>query len=96
MKLNFDPNQDYQLDAIKAIVDVFEGQPLYNEQLIINNAQLQSSNGSTLFNEYGIGNNLEFLRLDQLGNNIRNVQLRNGISPLSNDEIVNNGWNFSI
>ncbi len=30
MKLNFDPNQDYQLDAIKEIVNVFEGQAIYN------------------------------------------------------------------
>ncbi len=28
MKLHFDPNQDYQLQAIKSIVDIFEGQPL--------------------------------------------------------------------
>jgi restriction endonuclease len=28
MKLHFDPNQSYQLDAIRAITDVFEGQGL--------------------------------------------------------------------
>lgn len=27
MKLKFDPNQQYQLDAIQAVVDVFAGQP---------------------------------------------------------------------
>ncbi len=27
MKLQFEPNQQYQLDAIKTVVDVFEGQP---------------------------------------------------------------------
>ena len=26
MKLQFDPKQDYQLDAIKAVVDLFAGQ----------------------------------------------------------------------
>lgn len=26
MKIQFDSNQDYQLDAIKAVVDVFDGQ----------------------------------------------------------------------
>ena len=28
MKLHFDPNQQYQLDAINSIVGIFEGQPL--------------------------------------------------------------------
>lgn len=27
MKLKFDPNQQYQLDAIRAVVDIFKGQP---------------------------------------------------------------------
>ena len=27
MKLRFDPNQQYQLDAIRAVVDIFKGQP---------------------------------------------------------------------
>lgn len=93
MKLNFDPNQEYQLDAIKAVIDVFEGQALNNEQLSLNNDHYDSG---VLFNEFGIANNLDFSRLDQLGNNIRTVQLRNGINPFSNDEIVTNGWNFSV
>lgn len=33
MKLKFDPNQDYQKQAIDAIVDVFEGQPLISSAL---------------------------------------------------------------
>lgn len=28
MKIQFDPKQQYQLDAVAAVVDVFEGQPL--------------------------------------------------------------------
>ena len=28
MKLHFDPNQQYQLDAVKFIIDIFDGRPL--------------------------------------------------------------------
>ena len=28
MKLEFDGHQDYQLEAIKAVIDIFDGQPL--------------------------------------------------------------------
>jgi type III restriction enzyme len=102
MKLNFDPNQDYQLNAIKAIVDIFEGQMVVSDQWSVSGyydsyfPTTDNQEPTTIFNEYGIGNNLDFTRLDQLGNNIRKVQIANNIQPLSNDEIVNNGWNFSV
>ncbi|OGW54413.1 MAG: hypothetical protein A2Z60_00930 [Nitrospirae bacterium RIFCSPLOWO2_02_42_7] len=28
MKLHFDSNQEYQIEAIRAVADIFEGQPL--------------------------------------------------------------------
>jgi|SRR3990172_3624458 len=31
MKLHFDSNQEYQIEAIRAITDLFEGQPLSSE-----------------------------------------------------------------
>lgn len=91
MKLNFDPNQDYQLDAIKAIVDVFEGQPLSGEQLIVNSEQSTGSDSSSLFNEYGIGNNL-ILEDEQILKNLQAIQQRNGITPTNHLF----GMNFSI
>jgi len=51
MKLNLDPNQVYQLDAIKAVVVVFEGQPLNNEHVSFNSEHFE---GGVLFNEISI------------------------------------------
>ena len=34
MKLHFNPNQSYQLDAIRAVTDIFKGQE--NSQLSLN------------------------------------------------------------
>ncbi|MFH1052255.1 MAG: DEAD/DEAH box helicase family protein [bacterium] len=91
MKLNFDPNQDYQLEAIKAIVDVFEGQPLSSEQLTVNSEQLSNTNNSTLFSEYGIGNNL-ILSEEQILKNLQTIQKANKINESEKLE----GLNFSV
>ena len=32
MKLRFESNQEYQLEAIRSVVDIFEGQPLSTGQ----------------------------------------------------------------
>ena len=76
MKLQFDGSQDYQLAAVRAVVDVFEGQPLGGGEL----AGFSRQEGSALeFTERGVGNNL-VLSEEQLLENIRRVQARNGLA----------------
>lgn len=73
MKLQFDPNQEYQLDAVKSVVDLFEGQ--------------QTTSGANLFdvsaigmfrNEQGMGNLLHITQ-ENLVENLRKTQERNHI-----------------
>jgi len=41
MKLHFDSKQEFQLEAVKTITDIFEGQPLSSGDQLKTNAVLQ-------------------------------------------------------
>jgi len=91
MKLHFDSKQEFQLEAIKAVTDIFEGQPLNNSDF-----QFSINQPGSLLTEYGIGNRLDFSESDQLHDNIRKIQAKNGIKVLTKDKIIENGWNISV
>lgn len=86
MKIKFDDNQQYQLDAINAVVDLFEGQPLASGAY-----EFSLKNNDQLFSELGLGNCLT-LAEDTLLENLRAVQRRNGISESN----ALDGMNFSV
>lgn len=69
MKLHFDSKQEFQLEAIKAITDIFEGQPLSSSDF-----EFSISQPGALLTENGFGNKLAFPQLDQLAENIQLVQ----------------------
>ena len=87
MKLHFDPNQDYQLKAIKSVVDIFEGQPLSHSDF-----EFAITSDSLLFTENGVGNDV-VLSEEQLLENVKAVQKSNGIVPLSEKL---EGLNFTV
>jgi type III restriction enzyme len=89
MKIKFDSNQDYQLDAIKAVVDVFDGQPLAQGDYEIRFDAV----GGDLLSDLGVGNNL-VLSEDRIVQNIRAVQEQNEIQPRIED--LSEGMNFSV
>lgn len=74
MKLKFDPNLDYQLEAINSIVDIFDGQSITQTNFTVATDETLFSEGSDL----GIGNRLE-LTDEELLKNIQQIQLRNGL-----------------
>jgi len=71
MKLKFRSDLKYQRDAIDAVVDLFEGQPLAR-------GELEIGSPGALFSELGYGNRL-VLSAEALAENLRRVQERNGI-----------------
>lgn len=86
MKLNFDPNQQYQLDAINSIVRVFEGQPLNHGDFsfTIDNRNIITPIG-------GVGNQLT-ISPEQILANVQAVQKENEISLSSELD----GMHFSV
>lgn len=75
MKIKFDDNQQYQLDAIRAVVDLFDGQPLSQSRL---NAPLSTPIGE-FFSEFAVGNQLAVDEF-QIFQNLQAIQKANAIS----------------
>jgi type III restriction enzyme len=87
MKLVFDPNQEYQAQAVKSTVDIFEGQPLNQGDF-----GFSISENGQLFNENGVGNQIVISK-ERILSNLRNVQKRNGINDISEKL---DGMHFSV
>lgn len=92
MKIQFDPNLDFQAEAISSIVDIFKGQETCRTNFTV--APLQQGEGfleGFEQNDLGIGNRLRLLPEDVLAN-VQQVQLRNGLAPSEHLD----GMNFTV
>ena len=79
MKLQFDPKQQYQIDAVDAAVELFDGQPLNKGDFEISfEAAGQGLFASQVQTELGIGNRLTIDR-EVLLKNLQRVQERNDV-----------------
>jgi len=87
MKLKFDPNLQFQMVAVNAMTDVFDGQPLSEGDL-----EIGFKRQDRIFQtEIGVGNSL-VLDDSTLLENVRLVQDRNGIKKLPSFQ----GMHFSV
>ena len=87
MKLHFDSNQEYQIEAIRAVTDIFEGQPLSGGDF-----EFSFTESGALLSENGVGNRLT-LTEEQIWDNVRRIQQHNEIKN-GNTELQ--GMNFSV
>ena len=77
MKIKFNPDLDFQREAIDSVVELFEGNPLCQSNFTV--SSLYGQRG-TFDSSLGIGNRLDsqFDEEDIL-QNLQNIQLRNGV-----------------
>jgi len=79
MKLHFEPNLDYQLQAIEAVCGLFHGQETCRTEFTV--TRDAAGGQMALFeNDLGIGNRLTLLD-DELLANLHAIQLRHGLAP---------------
>jgi type III restriction enzyme len=81
MKLHFEPNLDYQRQAIEAICDLFRGQEICRTEFTVTR-DVASPQVSLAFGEsdLGVGNRLTLLD-DEIQRNLADIQLRYGLPP---------------
>ncbi len=109
MKIQFDAQQQYQLDAVSAVVEIFDGQPLQQPDFAV----IQAGQGTGLFQghaqtEIGVGNRFA-LTADDIRENVRRIQDGNDIGipdshaaleswPIfgSGGEFVRHCYHFSV
>lgn len=82
MKLHFEPNLDYQMQAIEAVCDLFRGQEVCRTEFTVTmklTDEEQMSLGVAQ-SDLGVGNRLTLLD-DEMLKNLADIQLRGGLPP---------------
>lgn len=81
MKLHFEPNLDYQRQAIEAVCGLFRGQEICRTEFTVTRDALVSQQTLPFAqSDLGIGNRLTLLD-DEIQKNLGEIQLRNGLPP---------------
>ena len=82
MKLHFEDNLDYQHAAIESVADLFKGQDICRTEFTVIYNPEPSAQGTLGIaeSELGVGNRLQLLD-DEILENMRDIQLRNGLPP---------------
>lgn len=81
MKLKFEPNLDFQLQAVNAACDLFRGQEVCRTEFTVTRDKANPQERLSFSeNDFGVGNRLVLLD-EEIHKNLNDIQLRNGLPP---------------
>jgi len=93
MKIKFEENLEYQLEAINSITDIFSGQETAKTVFTVEKANNPQLSIIADENDLGTGNKLLLLP-EEISENLNNIQTRNGLAKT--EVLGKNMYNFSI
>lgn len=91
MKIQFDPDLEYQADAINSVVGIFEGQEVCKTNFTVTAAPQADFFTAGSMSNIGVGNRLALLP-EELEENVSSIQLANGLKQ--SDKLEGN--NFTV
>ena len=93
MKLHFEPNLDFQLQAIDAVCDLFRGQEICRTDFTVTREAVGSQERLAFDqSDLGIGNRLTLLD-DEILENLRDIQFRAWADTDGHLQSLNDQWN---
>jgi len=95
MKLQFNPDLDYQKESISSIVNIFEGQTPAQANFTVSALMDKAGTEGKLITNTGIGNKLE-LDGEDISKNVREIQLKNGLKPSTLADLGKNNFKFTV
>jgi len=78
MKLQFNPDLDFQKEATASVVDIFKGQEICKTNFTVAPLDLSQTEFDVMQSDLGIGNKLKLLD-DEICENVKHIQLTNGL-----------------
>jgi len=83
MKFHFEPDLDYQLQAVEAVCDLFQGQEICRTEFtVVADPDETQQRLEFAKDDLGVGNKLQLLD-DEILANLKSIQARNGLRPSS-------------
>jgi len=82
MKFQFEPDLEYQHDAIAAVCDLFRGQEVCHSEFAVAHGLDEAGTPGLVENDLGVGNRLTLVN-DAILANLQEVQLRNELLPVT-------------